>query len=471
MVSHPGQSQAPENRPWFFREGTLFWGLVLIHAGYVWLFNWFPTQDGPSHVDNAVALFRMFSHQDSILDQYYLINTGSYPNWLGALLLGALTRVLPLFQAEKALLCGYLILVPVTFRYALKGLGRDAAGLVFFIFPLLYNRLFFMGFHSWCYSLAFFFLVVGYWLRRRDRMSPGSMAVMALLALTTLLWHLISLVLAGLVVGCVILGEALVQGRREYENGRFRPVRAVGALFKKMLVPAVVFLPSMVLVAIFMGKTQGGVTNVIGPARLAGHLAAGTVIINFGWWELAMSVPYVISLVLVGWLVLRAGRKRPWSGAAVGLVLNFVLVAALYLVIPDGMGGGGTISLRLALFVTLTAIVAAAGQGALPDRARRIAIWGPVALSVLFLVFRYQPLDRINDYLDDYLSGLDRIESGRTIFPVSFLGRGHPLDRDLAWRVHFFSHAGGYISAARHGVSLRNYEGRMSYFPLIVQAR
>ena len=466
MISNPDQSPSARRNEESSLENLLFWGMVILSAGYVWLFDWFPTQDGPSHVDSAVALFKLLSGRPSILNDYYQLNPTTYTNWLGALLLGGLTRILPLFQAEKVLLCGYLVLMPVTFRYALKGLGRGSAGLVFFIFPLLYSRLFFMGFYSFCYSLIFFFITIGYWFRHRQGLRPASVAMLTGLSLATLLWHLFSLIMAALVMASTVTGDILVQAVKDWRSGVFSPAGIFGVLVKKMIAPVIILLPSLVLVGAFLGHTEGGITNWINPARLAGHLVAGTVMINFGWWELGLSGAYMFSLGLVGWLILRSRGREPWGGLALGLAINSALVTLLYLVMPDGTGGGGTISFRLALFTTLAAIILAGGR-VLPPKARLIAVWAPLAVSLLFLVFRYQPLAEMNGYLEDYLAGADHIEEGRTILPVSFLGNGHPLDRKLAWRVYFFSHAGGYLSAAKGGVNLRNYEARMSYFPVI----
>ena len=439
--------------------------MVFLQAGYVWLFDWFPTQDGPSHVDNAIILLKLLSGPTSILNDYYQLNPATYTNWLGSLLLALLTEIRPYLEAEKTLLWGYLVLAPLSFRYALGGLGRSSAALAWLIFPLLYSRLFFMGFHSFCYSLIFYFLMIGYWFRHRDDMKPARIIILTLLALATLLWHLFSLIMAGLIIISTAGGDVAVQARQDRRKGTLRPAKLLGALARKLAVPGIVLLPSLVLVVVFLSRTQGGMTYFINPMRLMGHLLLGTVMINFGWWELVLSGGYVLVLGLAGWSVFRNRGQEPANGLTVGLALNLAAVTVLYLVMPDETAGGGTISFRLALFVTLSAVILIASRPSTP-KAGKLLIYAPVAVSLLFMIFRYQPLADLNEYLRDYLSGADRIESGKTILPVSFLSPGHPLESALAWRVDFFAHTGGYLAAAKGDVDLRNYEARLDYFPL-----
>ena len=70
MGSTPDQSPGQGWNPGFSIDRVIFWGLILVQTSFIWLFEWFPTQDGPSHVDNASALIRLLSGDVSILSQY-----------------------------------------------------------------------------------------------------------------------------------------------------------------------------------------------------------------------------------------------------------------------------------------------------------------------------------------------------------------------------------------------------------------
>lgn len=448
-------------------EGLLFWALVLVHVGYVWLFHWFPTQDGPSHVDNAAILLKLLLGRDSLVHEYYALNLSTYTNWLGSLVLAGLMTFLDGFTAEKVLLSGYLALLPISFRYALGGLGPGAGRYVFFIFPLLYSRLFFMGFHSFCYSLAFFFLMLGYWLRRREGMRPIQTAVLMVLGIVTLFWHIFSLVLAGLVMAVTALEGPL----QEYLAGFRAGKRGLGRLIRqgaaRLIRPALILLPSVVLIAAFLSRGGGQISYRDGPLRLLGHLAAGTIMMNLGWWELILSAGFMLVLGLAWWQGFWE-RRKGGQGGGLGLGLLFGTVLVLYLAMPNAYAGGSVISYRLALFATFAAVLAAAAQA--PVRPRKALCLAPVAISLLLLIFRFQPVHDLNGYLDDYLSGADSLARGRTIVPISFLGTElHPLDSKLAWRVRFFVHAGGYLAQARDCVNLRNYEAMLDYFPVRYQ--
>ena len=447
-------------------ERFVFWALVLIQVGYVWLFHWFPTQDGPSHVDNASVLLGLLFGQDPLIGEYYALNTATYTNWLGSLLLASLSSFMDVLWAEKVVLSGYLLLLPLAFRYALGGIGPGARAYVYFIFPLLFSRLFFMGFHSFCYSLVFFFLMIGYWLRHGEGMRPTQVVFLMLLGIFTLLWHLFSLVLAGLAMALTALGPTLEQGWRSFRQGRTGLGRLIRDLAGRLALPGLILLPSFVLIVAFLSRSGGEMSYRDGPLRLLGHLAAGTIMMNFGWWELLLSGAFMLTLGWAWWQGFQDRRRSGAGGPGSGLGLYFGAITFLYLAMPNAYAGGSVISYRLALFATFAAILLAAGQAPArpPGRALRYA---PVAISLLLLVFRYQPISMLNEYLDDYLSAAQAIGAEKTLVPISFLGtERHPLDPKLAWRVRFFVHAGGYLAASRGCVNLRNYEAGLNYFPV-----
>src|SRR5437867_5876338 len=78
-------------------------------------------------------------------------------------------------------------------------------------------------------------------------------------------------------------------------------------------------------------------------------------------------------------------------------------------------------------------------------------------IAVILLVLHTTKYAELNDYLKEYLSGMDLIEPNTTLLPLCFSAQGYAPDgRVLSVRVSPFLHASGYIAAQRHIVDLAN---------------
>src|SRR3990170_613583 len=148
-------------------EQTLLALAALASVAALWSVAWFPSQDGPAHVDSANVL-RLYLQpaRDDIRAQYRLL-VEPVPNLTGQVLLAALLGVLSPATAEKVLLSVYLILFPLAIRYALRaGGGGGLAALL--ALPFAWSRLFHWGFHNFGWGLVVLLVALGYWMRHRD---------------------------------------------------------------------------------------------------------------------------------------------------------------------------------------------------------------------------------------------------------------------------------------------------------------
>ena len=59
---------------------TLLLVLVALHLAPIWLFTYFPTQDGSSHIYNAYVLKEYHKHQNYRLREVYTLNLLLFPN-------------------------------------------------------------------------------------------------------------------------------------------------------------------------------------------------------------------------------------------------------------------------------------------------------------------------------------------------------------------------------------------------------
>ena len=79
--------------------------------------------------------------------EYYTINHKPAPNWLGHLALAGLILISNPLLAEKILLTGYILALPLAVRYAFRAIRSESATLAVLSFPFLYNCLLHYGFY------------------------------------------------------------------------------------------------------------------------------------------------------------------------------------------------------------------------------------------------------------------------------------------------------------------------------------
>jgi hypothetical protein len=439
--------------------------LILVHLIPIWAFTYFPSQDGPAHLNNA-TIIREY-HDRPIFREYYSLNKDLVPNWVGHLVLAGLMYLMPALVAEKMLLSGYVILLPISLCYVLRTIRPDGAFLTVLIFPFIYNLLLHMGFYNFSYSLVMFFFVVGYWLKHYEGFTRRDMMMLTVLSLVLYFCHIVSLMTAYMAIGLLTMW---FMGCDLVHQLRTRPftLRALSAALRaRVLVPLSALLPMLILVAIFL--LQHGTTR--GPAPPAAHLWHRLYhlasLISYdereGWWS-TVFVWFFIALsgyVLVSKIAHRRGHR--WDG----LLLVVAGYSVVYFTAPDEMSGGGLISHRMNLypFFALMLWCGAQSYHRMVKRGIQLVATG-IALALLGLhVPRYVEL---NEYLEEYLSGMHLIEPNTTLLPLHFSPHGYASDGHiLSSRVAPFMNASGHIAAQRGIVDLQNYEAFWNAFPLM----
>jgi hypothetical protein len=128
------------------RDTLLCLALIIMHLMPIWAFKYFPSQDGPAHVNNA-NIIREY-HDRPLFRKYYSLNKDLVPNWFGHLVMAGLMYLIPALVAEKMLLSGYVILLPISLCYVLRTIRPDGAFLTVLIFPFVYSFLLHMGFYN-----------------------------------------------------------------------------------------------------------------------------------------------------------------------------------------------------------------------------------------------------------------------------------------------------------------------------------
>jgi hypothetical protein len=439
-------------------DQLLFFGLLALHVLPLWVFLFFPSQDGPVHLENA-AILRDYHHPDrSLLPQFYTLSDHFHPNWFGHLALLGLMTFLPPLIAEKVLLTGYVVLLPLGLRYALDGVRPGAGWLAILSFPLLHHFLYHMGFYNFCWSLALFGFVVGYYLRNHEHFGVRQTVILGALAVLTYFCHPVALAVAMMAIGVL----ALAWGFLDLRAGQ--PKRET--LRRRLVGPAVAFVPVVALGLAFVGRQGTGAVWKNTRLGLWDNLRQLEVLVSYLNLERLFARLYFWGLVaLSAWVLWARWRTRSF-GRADWLLAVTALTFAAYFAAPSELSGGGFVEPRLVLLALLTLIL---WLGTYPfgSRLKRGVQTAAALIALGLLALHVSAYAAFNDYLADYLSAEPHLKANRTLLPLPFAHGLHTGDPRIDnAKVGAFRHAAGYLAARVGVIDMENYEGHSGYFPV-----
>jgi hypothetical protein len=226
------------------------------------------------------------------------------------------------------------------------------------------------------------------------------------------------------------------------------------------------FLPTLLLMGAFVGRQGLALRDLSSAAQLWSQLQCLDVLISYRGAEVYLSSAlFWFFVLLVVYLFFMKGWRRQvsrWDGMF-ALAAGYV---ALYFLVPEGVSGGWFLSSRLQLYPCFALLFWFAVHSYARPIFRGIQVVA-VGIAVLLLGIHIRAYAELNDYLDEYLSGMPLIAPTTTLLSLSFSHQGHTPDgRVLAWHINPFLHAGGYIAAHRGLVDLLNYSANSDWFPL-----
>src|SRR5262245_55261819 len=122
--------------------------LLILQLAPIWAFKYVPTADGPAHVENCYIIRNYHRPEFSAFREFFILRHAPDPNLGGHLAMTALMYLVPPLLAEKILLSIYIILMPVSFAYALRQIRTDAWPLALLVMPFTFTYTFQMGFYN-----------------------------------------------------------------------------------------------------------------------------------------------------------------------------------------------------------------------------------------------------------------------------------------------------------------------------------
>ncbi len=430
-------------------EHRIFLVLTLLYLLPIWLVTYFPSQDGPSHVYNAVIL-KEYNNTESypLFQQYYDLNLTPMPNWLSHAGMMLLMFVFSPLIAEKILVSGYVLLLLLGVWYFIGSVDREKRWYAFLMFPFVYNYLLQMGFYNFCYSLAFFLYAIGYWWKHRSQFNLERALTLNLILVLAYFSHPVSIVLA--LFSIAVLWLLTLRRHR----------------IKRHLLQIPMLLPACVLPLWFIWthgtqSSQGSWTTV----RLKEYLLGLEVLYSFS--ETQLKLGFVLIIFFWVFHVMTFFREKiRWTERGPrfrlqredGFLLLSVIFIILFFLVPDGLSGGGFMKHRLSLYPFLILLPWFSA------RLGKYIKWGSIGILTLLAVLNLGYLLHWYSMLDadmqEFRAGIETVEPNHTIMPLAFDRNGR------CDRIGMFLHAIGYYCAFTGGVEWDNYEATTDYFPI-----
>jgi len=432
-------------------QTAVFIVLTLLYLAPIWVFTYFPSQDGPSHVYNSFIL-RHYKDPQYHFNRYYDLRTELIPNWTAHAVMASLMYFVSPPITEKIFLTGYVVAMALSLLYLATAKGPNSFPLVFLGFPFIYSYPLMMGFYSFAFGVVIFLFVAGYCARHSNDLGIRGLLSLALLLL--LLYFCNPIPLAFCIAAIVMI--QLFQGH------------AKGKTIKRLAAVLLVSLPVVTLLVHFV-MTGGAVDNVksVDPwttTRLLQYFLLGVPIA----FHSQSQIVFGALLSAIFWVLLgrtfareRSRLSQLWRGILpIDCFLALaILYLAIYMMASDHIAGGGFIKTRLAVFPFL--IVIPWLDFNLRLRAKRILSFTLVALSTVWLIhFTYY--DKVlNDTLSIYNSATDVIERNSVLLPLNFDNNDH------SWLIGVLANAPSYYGYKNGCINLMNYEAETTHFPTV----
>ncbi len=446
--------------------------LIVLHMIPIWGFKYFPSQDGPLHLENANIIHDYYDQCQTILHKYYHLNNNLVPNSFGHFVMAGLMIMMPVLIVEKILLTGYVIFLPLSVRYTLEAIRPGSSFLAVLSIPFVYNHLFQMGFYNFSYSLPIFIFTIGYWIKNRERFTIRNTIALMMLTILLYLTHLISIVLAFLTIGFFLIWPVLLDLIPQIRWRQFDLFFLWNAFRSSALMAFFAFLPALILVVKFLiqrGMEMTTTTLSVEWLPRLHHLLRLDSLVSYREMDvwLAKALICVFMLIIVYLVILKYLTRQVncWDG------LLFILAGCVYLYfsMPDEVSWVGYVfmSHRMSLYIFLILILwfGAMSYGRLTRLGIQLVTAGIAVTMLGFYTTKYAEL---NDYLEEYLSGMHLIETNTTLLPLSFSPYGRDAHgRRLSLRIAPFAQASGYIAAQRDIVDLNNIEGNTGVHPIV----
>ena len=340
----------------------LFVVLLLLHILPLWIFAYFPSQDGASHIYNGLVLKEYGKHENYQMRNAWELNINDLPELAVPHFFVAFLYVFPPVIAEKVFLTiaigMFRSLSSTSLTLSTKTRMGNSLCMPWLGFPFTLNYLLYMGFYNFQLSISFFFFSFGFWWKHKDDMQVQHLIWLYVLLLLTYLSHIASygLVVLGISVagGCLSGAPAVATAWRTRGEGFTTLLQKFAVSLKPVfrfflyMVPMYFVLMDYYLQSVKQHK-QG---NHRGMEWVWEYFWGVKSIVYFDDWHVTAN--YLLLAVLGITVILSIGyriHRKEWVKRTDAFLLIAFLLTYMFVRAPWSYGPGGWINDRIHIYI------------------------------------------------------------------------------------------------------------------------
>jgi len=438
---------------------------VILNTIPVLSVKYFFTIDGATHYYNANLIKNLVLGNSPLITSFFKFNTVVPPNWTGHAILAILGLVFNAFLTEKIFILLFVILLPVSFRYAVRAISNSQRTLTYLIFPFTYTFLFEAGFFNFCISFIFMFLTLGYWFRYVAKFNIKRAFIFCLLLTLTFFSHILIFGMLEMLIAFLIIGISF----RNSDN--FKVI--FSKLIKKLGVLFLVSIPSLILMMNFLVKISLPSSHQKYPLhRLIDFFTGVKSLVLFNWdveSKTTHHFAFVYLAILLFSFLFRIKRTKENQSIGEGflsslkknlllsdliLVFSFFILL-LYFLVPDGTSAG-MISDRLLMLFFILLITWLAIQK-LPKWVSYFLIILTLGLNLQIIQLHISGYKDLSNYADRIAKAAPNIRDESIVYSINFSEH---------WML---GHLTDYLGVDNRIVFTNNFEANLKWFPLVAK--
>ena len=176
---------------WRILPAILAFGLLAIQIAIPWTVPHFVTTDGPSHLYTAIIAKKLLFHQQPYTS-LYRINPQIVPNWASTILLAGCASLVGVLHAEQLMMSLLLAIGFFSISYAIRSLSPQALRWTPLSNFLLQTWFLWMGFYNFYLGMVLVPIGIGFYARRKGKLTTRDAALLGLGLVALFFVHLIA---------------------------------------------------------------------------------------------------------------------------------------------------------------------------------------------------------------------------------------------------------------------------------------
>ncbi len=449
--------------------------LLACQLALIWIAPAFPTQDGPSHLYNAVLLRELLLHRASPYRSMYVLNHAPVPNWTLPILLNVALITGPV-HAEQVLATIAILLLYGAIYYAQKALSPRNSLLWPGMNALLNVWFLYMGFYSFYLGVGLSILCVGFYLKHLRNCRAKQLLWIGLLLVLLYFTHPMAQALTFLILSIICLWNALLGHARLQQEipGQRGPAQALKHALRSCAPLLLAMTPGILFLLNFLRQEKFEQSRFAAPVSEAisrlFFVPAPIFILYYDDIPLLSSYVICTLLIFAVFSSLLFWKRKNWLSTHGAIIVATVLMFLMYWTAPHEAAGGLFLEERLAWMILLFAVLAASAsvRSRMLFSAMSLFLFPFVAVQLLHGAILSPSVNRavaVYDQLDQYIR------------PNSTLVRLNYPAEQFEEKLHLRSlhydplvHAVDRVALRKRCLNWSNYEATSDTFPVIFRS-